>query len=115
MSLNEWGVTMNRQQQIILTHTPDNLQHLLIQVKNKTNLFTHEELADWCCDYTVKLQNVELNTKLEITALSVATDIDSQWELYLVNSYTLEQLQTLDKSKVNLPEDWFKEWLSKIV
>jgi hypothetical protein len=56
-----------------------------------------------------------VGTQIEINAFSIAEDIDCQWELYLANSYTLEQLQVLDKSKIKLPEDWFKDWLSKIV
>jgi hypothetical protein len=38
---------MTRQQQINLTHTSENIHHILKQVINKKNLFTHEELADW--------------------------------------------------------------------
>jgi hypothetical protein len=106
---------MTSRRQINVNHTAENLKQLLIQVLNKNNLFTQEELADWCCDYTEKIRDVDLGTQFEINAFSVAEDIDCQWELYLTNSYTVEQLQVLDKSKVDLPEDWFKNWLSKIV
>lgn len=100
---------------INVAHTTENLKQLLIQVINKNNLFTHEELANWCCNYTDNLRDSNLVRRADINGFSVAEDIDCQWELNLTNSYTLEQLQLVDKSTIKFPENWFKNWLSKIV
>jgi len=34
--------------------------------------------------------------------------------LFLVNTYSLKELQNLDLSKVKLPQDWFIEWLKQL-
>ena len=46
---------------------------------------------------------------------TVVEDVDCQYELYLANTYTLEQLQHMDHSTVALPCEWFTQWLSQLV
>jgi hypothetical protein len=43
-------------------------------------------------------------------AISVAADVDCQWDLFLANTYTLEQLRQLDFAAVRLPVEWFIGW-----
>jgi len=44
-------------------------------------------------------------------AVSVAADVDCQWDILLVNTYKIEALQILDFSSVRLPVEWFTDWL----
>ncbi|OIK10804.1 hypothetical protein BIV60_20255 [Bacillus sp. MUM 116] len=44
----------------------------------------------------------------------VLEDISAQWDLYLTNTYSLEELQQLDFSKVKLPKEWFDGWLKEL-
>ena len=43
-------------------------------------------------------------------AIRIAADVDCQWDLFLANSYTLDQLRQLDFSTVRLPTEWFLDW-----
>jgi hypothetical protein len=43
-------------------------------------------------------------------AIRIAADVDCQWDLFLANSYTLDQLRRLDFSAVRLPMEWFLDW-----
>ena len=47
-------------------------------------------------------------------AVIVARDIECQWDLFLVNSYSLKELQKIDLSKVKLPQEWFIQWLEQL-
>jgi hypothetical protein len=37
-----------------------------------------------------------------------------KWDLYLANTYSLEQLRELDLDRVRLPLEWFPEWLAQL-
>ncbi|MCY1691691.1 hypothetical protein OVA29_14235 [Exiguobacterium sp. SL14] len=83
---------------------------------------THEELADWCYRYMIDVYHNDfyhLETKrrgsypLSEQATEVANDIDTQWDLYLFNSYSWDALQTLDLATVRLPREWLEEWIRK--
>jgi hypothetical protein len=43
-------------------------------------------------------------------AIRIAADVDCQWDLFLANTYTLEQLRQLDFAAVRLPTEWFLDW-----
>ncbi|WP_214724572.1 hypothetical protein [Exiguobacterium sp. s143] len=81
---------------------------------------THEELADWCYRYMTNLYQNDLyhiatdgrrSYPLSEQATEVVNDIDAQWDLYLANSYSLNELQTIDLSTINLPREWLAKWL----
>ena len=55
----------------------------------------------------------ELSPIVEI-AVIVARDIECQWDLFLVNSYSLKELENIDLSKVKLPQEWYIQWLEEL-
>ncbi|WP_018393255.1 hypothetical protein [Bacillus sp. 37MA] len=55
----------------------------------------------------------ELND-FDSIAFGIARDIECQWDLFLENTYSSEELQNLDLPKVKLPQDWFIEWLKQL-
>ncbi|GGE69938.1 hypothetical protein [Priestia taiwanensis] len=76
---------------------------------------THNQLAEWCCRY---VREVEHNDYIEPKPLSehvaeVVNDIDTQWELYLVNTFDVSELATLDLQTVQMPEEWLVNWYKK--
>lgn len=75
--------------------------------------FTHQEIADWCRRFFLKFLDNDVPAALE-PALGVAQDVDAQWELFLANTYSLEELQQLDFSAVRLPTEWFADWLARL-
>lgn len=57
--------------------------------------------------------DTEESPELE-AAIGIAADVDCQWDLFLANTYTLEQLRQLDFAAVRLPPEWFLDWLRQL-
>lgn len=72
--------------------------------------FTHHEIAHWCDRMFMAFLDTDSEPKLA-KAVRVAADVDCQWDLFLANSYSVTELQRLDFSKVQLPLEWFSDWL----
>lgn len=74
---------------------------------------SHQDIAHWCD----RLHMASVTDTPEGDALrplaDIAEDVSVQWELYLANTYTLEQLRTLQFSTVTLPVEWFQGWLRR--
>jgi hypothetical protein len=73
--------------------------------------FTHQEIANWCAQYFMTY--VDEDRDLDAVA-DILNDVDAQWDLYQSNCYSLEELQSLDFSKIELPRDWFEGWLEQL-
>ena len=96
---------------ISLPFTRDALHEVIsygIKIEPK---YSHEEVARWCSMYYQN--NIETAANNDVS-LKVAKDVDAQWELYLVNTYSLQDLQEIDLSQVKLPERWFSRWLEML-
>ena len=46
--------------------------------------------------------------------LPVLTHVETQWDLYLSNTYSLQELQTQTFEHEQMPLEWFKDWLKQI-
>ena len=75
--------------------------------------FSHQDIADWCDRFAVAMQSASTDALMS-KATRIAADVDAQWELYLSNTYSLEQLQRLDFGKVKIPKEWFDAWLQQL-
>ncbi|MDF2066823.1 hypothetical protein [Bacillus sp. Cr_A10] len=103
---------------INLPYTFDNLKELLNNICKRENKFSQYEFAKWCDNFTMAFEDDEhdaddLNDKDEF-ALGVARDIECQWNLYLINTYSDKVLQTLDLSQVALPQEWLLNWFEEL-
>lgn len=58
--------------------------------------------------------DIDTDSLMDI-ATGIALDVDAQWDMSLANSYKLEELQKLDFSTVNIPVEWFNDWLKQIM
>ncbi|MDA3834226.1 MAG: hypothetical protein PF495_12615 [Spirochaetales bacterium] len=74
---------------------------------------THQEIAHWCDRMHMSLLDVDCEPDID-KAVSVAADIDCQWDLFRVNTFKLEELRTLDFASVRLPVEWFTDWLNQL-
>ncbi|TVX84130.1 hypothetical protein FQP34_02635 [Peribacillus simplex] len=94
----------------------ENLKNLLSTVSRKENRFSQFEFIKWCDNLTMAFEEdeAEVSNELDEIAFGIARDIECQWDLFLVNTYSFKELQNLDLSKVNLPQDWFIEWLKQL-
>ena len=79
--------------------------------------FSHQQIADWCFRFWWEREKGSLSgildDELELAAW-IALDVDSQWDMYLANEFTLGELQSMDFSKVRLPEEWFRNWQQRL-
>jgi len=78
----------------------------------ESSSFTHQEIANWCDQ--LHMESMNDNIQVDDLTVDIAADVDAQWDLYLVNTYNLQELQKLNFSCVKLPSEWFKEWLEKL-
>ncbi|MGE6614004.1 hypothetical protein ACQKFG_26540 [Peribacillus sp. NPDC076916] len=92
----------------------ENLKNLLNTVCRKENRFSQFEFIKWCDNLTMAFEEAEASNEFDEIAFGIARDIECQWDLFLVNTYSLKELQNLDLSKVKLPQDWFIEWLKQL-
>jgi hypothetical protein len=101
---------------INLPYTFENLKSLLNSICNKDNNFLQYEFAKWCDNLTMAFDDEEADdlSERDELAFSVARDIECQWDLYLINSYSDKELRTLDFSKVSLPQEWFLKWSKEL-
>ncbi|MCY7278090.1 MAG: hypothetical protein LH702_31235 [Phormidesmis sp. CAN_BIN44] len=102
-------------QEISLIFSVENLAFLLAQgagLEGTTN-YTHQDIAHWCDRFHMVFIWGELTDdedRVLKVCSDVAEDVSVQWSLYLSNTYSLEQLQALCFSSVELPTQWFMEW-----
>ena len=109
--LGSWSETQCRK--IDLPMTAASLRTLLEDGKAPSGQYTHQEIADWCDRLRMRYLDDDSTSGMD-TAISVAADVDCQWDLFLANSYSLEELQKMDFSQVSLPKDWFADWLDQL-
>jgi hypothetical protein len=98
---------------ITLPYSYESLIELLSCISKNKNHFSHYDFAQWCDNFTMVFEDDELSPIVE-NAVIVAQDIECQWDLFLVNSYSLKELQKIDLSKVKLPQEWFIQWLEQL-
>ena len=98
---------------INLSYSYESLIRLLYQISKNENNFSHYDFAQWCDNFTMVLDEVELSLIAE-NAVIVARDIECHWGLFLANSYSFEELKNIDLSKVKLPQEWFVQWLDQL-
>ena len=94
---------------ITLPFTPDSVRQVLQWGLASDAPHTHEDIVRWCERFWSKDASHEIERKLSILA-----DVVAQWDLFLTNTYTFEELIVLDLSQVRLPKAWFVDWLRAI-
>jgi hypothetical protein len=76
--------------------------------KNTDSKYSHQQIADWCRRWFVEIIKERMEAPEPV--YDIVQDIDAQWDLFLFNTYTHEDLLHLDLSKVKLPLEWFTGW-----
>lgn len=92
--------------------SPLNLLILLEQAsKGQDREYNHQDIANWCLKYWEKYSEDETGLDdLEKLAVQLTSEVEAQWDLYLSNTYLLDQLKELDFASVYLPKEWFEQW-----
>ena len=94
---------------IPLPFTRDSLRQVLDWGAQVDAPYNHQDIAHWCDRMHMQFLDTDQSPELE-AAIDVAEDVYIQWDLFLANTYTLEQLRQLDFAAVRLPTEWFLDW-----
>ncbi len=98
-----------------LPFTVENLKFLLTEGEKPKSTYTHQQIADWCIRFWLEFDELRENENdLLYQAIEIALDVDAQWDLYLTNEFTFNELSEMDFSKVELPTEWFSQWLKEL-
>ena len=105
---------MELSEPINLEFTRENVINLLLYgEKPHDSPYSHKQIAEWCEKFWNKYSDIDAPEEIE-ELMPVLADVETQWDLYLVNTYTLEELQKLNFEIVVLPLEWFSEWLKQV-
>jgi hypothetical protein len=74
---------------------------------------SHQDIAHWCDRLHTAWATDTPHRDALRPLVGIAEDVSVQWELYLANTYTLEQLQAFQFSTIRLPVEWFQAWLRR--
>lgn len=75
--------------------------------------YSHKQIAEWCDRFWCQYLDVDAEPEIE-RLLPVLTDVETQWELYLANTYTLAELRSKDFEAEQMPTEWFNNWLRQL-
>ena len=93
--------------------TIENLRYLLEDGAKESNAeFTHQQIADWCRRWNCEIYSDRVDVPTEIGELIF--DVDAQWDMNLFNTYSIEELNELDFSQIQLPTEWFQKWAAEL-
>jgi hypothetical protein len=106
---------------VALSFTIPALQQMLRHGATPDAPYTHQQICDWAERFALTVRedsfkNYEPFAVEDESAqsLEVAEDVGAQWDLFLSNTYTLSELQSLDFAGVTLPHEWFEKWSRKL-
>tara|TARA_R110000751_G_scaffold122853_1_gene223519 strand:- start:2959 stop:3282 length:324 start_codon:yes stop_codon:yes gene_type:complete len=99
---------------INLDLTKENFISLLEYGADENQLtYSHKQIAEWSEKFWNKYYDVDAPKAIE-DILSTLADVETQWDLHLVNTYKVDELQNVNLDLVNLPFSWFNDWLGEI-
>lgn len=75
--------------------------------------YSHKQIAMWCDRFWCHYIDVDASDEIE-RLLPIPTDVETQWDLYLANTYQIEELRVRSFEDELLPVEWFQDWLSKV-
>jgi hypothetical protein len=78
-----------------------------------TSPYSHKQIAEWCDRFWCKYLDVDAEPEIE-SLLPILTDVETQWDLYLANTYSLEELRAKNFEEEQMPTVWFRDWLQQL-
>ncbi|MBM7702044.1 hypothetical protein [Metabacillus iocasae] len=113
---------------ITLSYTLENLRSLLLQICDRENGFSHQQLVYWCDKYTLYHYEYEMDDqkwlddmlsedpvrKERAKGYGVAKDVSWKWYFYLLQGTTYKDVVSEDLSHLELPGDLFVKWLTEL-
>ena len=104
---------MNQNKPIEFGFTRENVLTVLSMGANpKKSPYSHKQIAEWCERFWGKYCDIDAPEEIE-ELMPILADVETQWDLYLASTYSLDQLQEDNFENVVLPVEWFVEWLKE--
>ncbi len=72
--------------------------------------YSHKQIAQWCDAFWCQYLDVDAPQEIE-RMLPILADVETQWDLYLANTYSLDELRTRSFDNERMPLEWFEGWL----
>jgi hypothetical protein len=72
--------------------------------------YSHKQIAEWCDRFWCQYLDLDAPPDIE-SLLPVLTDVETQWDLHLSNTYSIEQLRSGEFENERMPTEWFHDWL----
>jgi hypothetical protein len=72
--------------------------------------YSHKAIAEWCDRFWCQYLEIDPEPEIE-KLLPILTDVETQWDLYLANTYSIDELRAGDFEQVLIPTEWFNDWL----
>ncbi|MTW13247.1 hypothetical protein GM658_21810 [Pseudoduganella eburnea] len=93
--------------------TPDSFVRLLQYGAHPCESpYSHKQIAEWCDTFWCQYLEVDGPPEIDVI-LPILTDVETQWDLYLANTFTLEELRSKSFENELMPVEWFNDWLSQ--
>lgn len=106
-------INMKSSETIPLEFTKANALLVLSHGANPSNSpYSHKQIAEWCDKFWCQYLDADAPQEIE-RLLAILTSVETQWDLFLANTYSIEQLQAESFEHVQLPTEWFSEWLNE--
>jgi hypothetical protein len=75
--------------------------------------YSHKKIAGLCDRFWCQYIDVDAIPEVERLPPTL-TNVETQWDLYLANTYKIEELRSYSFEDERLPIEWFQDWLSKV-
>lgn len=75
--------------------------------------YSHKQIAEWCDQFWCLYLDEDAPPDIE-PLLPILTSVETQWDLYLANTYSLDELRARTFEEVRLPGVWFEEWIAEV-
>jgi hypothetical protein len=75
--------------------------------------YSHMQIAKWCGEFWCLYLDVDAPPDIE-PLLPTLTSVETQWNLYLSNTYSVGDLRAQTLEEVRLPSAWFEEWIVEV-
>lgn len=113
-TLNDGTLMMISTSVIALPFTRASAELLLRHGANPdASPYSHKQIAAWCDRFWCQYIDIDAEDEIE-QLLSVLTDVETQWDLYLATKYSIEELRSGSFDDERMPAEWFVEWLDQI-
>lgn len=105
---------MELSEPIVLPFTRDSVIRVLTYDANpEASPYSHKQIAEWCDRFWCQYLDCDAEPAIE-ELLPVLTDVETQWDLYLVNTYSIDELCSRSFDDETMPVQWFHDWLKEI-